>query len=40
MLLKHDDLDAGARQQKAEHHSRRPTADYATACFHFRRPGK
>ena len=26
VLLEHDDFDARARQQKAEHHSRRPTA--------------
>jgi hypothetical protein len=37
VLLKHDDFDAGARQQKAEHHSRRPTADNAAACFHYGR---
>src|SRR5258707_1039416 len=40
MLLKHDDLDARARQQKSKHHARRPTAHDATASIHFRRPRK
>ena len=31
MLLQHDDVDAGARQQKAEHEPARPAADDATA---------
>ena len=30
VLLQHDDIDAGARQQKAEHHAGRPAADDAT----------
>ena len=31
MLLEHDDVDAGAREQKAQHEPARPAADDATA---------
>ena len=31
VLLQHDDVDAGAREQKAEHHAGRPAADDAAA---------
>ena len=31
VLLEHHDVDAGARQQQAEHHAGRPAADDAAA---------
>jgi hypothetical protein len=40
MLLEHDHVDAGARQQEPEHEPARPTADDATTggdlfCWHW-----
>ena len=33
MLLQHDHLDAGAREQEAQHHAGRPAAGDATGCL-------
>jgi hypothetical protein len=34
VLLQHHDIDAGAPQEIAEHHARRPAADDATPHFY------
>jgi hypothetical protein len=37
MLLKHDDIDAGAGKQKAEHHAGRAASGDGTGCGDFLR---